>query len=210
MTPADLERFETIGVRTVLDLRSTGELARWGRFPLADELAWRHLPLFEEEALPFDLASPGDPEPPAIIASGFGYVAIAGAAGASVAATLGAIAEGAHPVVFHCSAGKDRTGVVAALLLSALGVEDEAIVADYERSEGSVEAWLEWAEEGAPEEAARFVASVPRWVMRAPAPLMRGFLQGMRATFGSIEQYLAGIGVDDEVVGLLRERLLEG
>jgi protein-tyrosine phosphatase len=209
MTRADLELFERIGVRTVLDLRSTAELTRWGRFPLADELTWRHLPLFEEEALPFPLASLEDSEPPAIIASGLGYVAIAGAGAAPVAAALGAIAGGEHPVVFHCSAGKDRTGVVAALLLSVLGVDDEAIVADYERSDGSVEAWLEWAEERAPEEAARFVASTPRWIMRAPAPLMRGFLRGMRDTFGSIEQYLAGIGVDEEVVGVLRDRLLE-
>src|SRR5436190_20780229 len=37
----------------------------------------------------------------------------------------------AHPIVFHCAAGKDRTGLVAALLLALLGVDDETIAADY-------------------------------------------------------------------------------
>ena len=206
---ADLELLRTFSVRTVLDLRTTGELTRWGRFPLAHELAWRHLPLFEEEAIPFDLARVEDPEPPAVIARGWGYVAIAAAGGPPVAGALRAIAEGEHAVVFHCSAGKDRTGIVAALLLSLLGVDDEAIVADYERSDGSVEAWLSWAKERAPEEADRFVASTPSWVMRAPAPIMRGFLEGMRQTYGSIEAYLAGIGVDEAMVETLRDRLLE-
>lgn len=209
MTNADLELLGTFGIRTVLDLRTTGELTRWGRFPLAHELVWQHLPLFEEGALPFELARPEDPEPPALIATGWGYVAMAAAGGPPVAAVLRAIADGEHAVIFHCSAGKDRTGVVAALLLSLLGVDDEAIVADYERSDGSVEAWLGWAKERAPEEADRFVASTPRWVMRAPAPLMRGFLQGMRQTYGSIEGYLVSIGVDEEVVDALRDRLLE-
>jgi hypothetical protein len=209
VTDADLELLRTFGIRTVLDLRTTGELTRWGRFPLAHELAWRHLPLFEEETIPFELARPEDPEPPAIIARGWGYVAIAAAGGVPVGATLREIAEGEPAVVFHCSAGKDRTGIVAALLLCLLGVGDEAIVADYERSDGSVEAWLTWAKDRAPEEADRFVASTPRWVMRAPAPLMRGFLEGMRQTYGSIEGYLASIGVDEHVVGALRDRLLE-
>lgn len=43
-----------------------------------------------------------------------------------------------HPVLFHCAAGKDRTGVVAAMLLSALGVSDEEIVADYVLSDEAV------------------------------------------------------------------------
>ena len=176
---------------------------------MADELAWRHLPLFEEDAIPFELARLEDPEPPAVVARGWGYVAIAAAGAAPVAATLRAIAEEEHAVVFHCSAGKDRTGIVAALLLSLLGVGDEAIVADYERSDGSVEAWLRWAKDRSPEEADRFVASTPIWVMRAPAALMRGFLDGMRQTYGSIEGYLAGVGVDEQVVGALRDRLLE-
>lgn len=210
MTASDLQLAQRLGVRTVVDLRSTAEVGRVGRFPGEDGVAWRHVPLFEEEAVPFELARPEDPEPPPAFSEGWGYVAIASAGGDSVAAALRTISDGEHAVVFHCSAGKDRTGVVAALLLSVLGVGEESIAADYERSDGSVEAWLGWAEEWSPEEASRFVASTPRWVMRAPAPLMRGFLRGMQQAFGSIERYLAHIGVDETVVEALRSRLLEG
>lgn len=49
----------------------------------------------------------------------------------------------AHPVLFHCAAGKDRTGVIAAMVLSVLGVPAEQIVADYVLSEAGLTAILE-------------------------------------------------------------------
>lgn len=45
-------------------------------------------------------------------------------------------AENDVPIIFHCSAGKDRTGLAAALILTALGVDREVILADYEASNG--------------------------------------------------------------------------
>jgi protein-tyrosine phosphatase len=208
LSGSDLELVGKIGVRTVVDLRTTGELTSSGRFPGLAEVAFHHVPLFEQEDVPFELARPGDPEPPGF-ADGIGYLAIAAARGPAIKAALEVIAGAEHAVVFHCTAGKDRTGVVAALLLSALGVADEAIVDDYRRSDGTVEAWLKWAEERDPETAARFVGSTPRWVMQAPARVMRGFLGRLWETFGSIEGYLAAIGVDGPVVGALRDRFLE-
>ena len=52
---------------------------------------------------------------------------------------------GEHPVVFHCAAGKERTGILAGLLLSALGVSDETIMEDYELTNLSLAAHLSWA-----------------------------------------------------------------
>lgn len=56
------------------------------------------------------------------------------------------LAEGNTPLVFHCAAGKDRTGVAAALILSLLGVSDDVIIEDYmltqELIEGRMESWL--------------------------------------------------------------------
>ncbi len=84
------------------------------------------------------------------------------------------------PAMFHCSAGKDRTGVLAALLLGALGVPDETIVADYSLSRDAMERMLVWLQERAPdpETLARFApaircrgtrhdGSVPRRLARA-------------------------------------------
>jgi protein-tyrosine phosphatase len=49
------------------------------------------------------------------------------------------IAECDHAVVFHCAVGKDRTGIVAAMLLASLGVPDETIVNDYGLSDRALE-----------------------------------------------------------------------
>ena len=56
-----------------------------------------------------------------------------------VAAVRHVLDPASHPVLFHCAAGKDRTGVVAALVLAVLGVHDEQIVADYVLSDAAVD-----------------------------------------------------------------------
>ncbi len=58
--------------------------------------------------------------------------------GPALRAIVAALAQGQAPLLFHCAAGKDRTGFAAAVLLSMLGVSDEAIVADYIQTE----AWM--------------------------------------------------------------------
>jgi protein tyrosine/serine phosphatase len=204
LTSTDVDAAMGLGLRTVIDLRSTAELDRNGRFARADDVTFHHMPLFEEETLPFKFAEPGDPEP----APGEEYVAMATSGATLVAGALRVVAEGDHAVVFHCAAGKDRTGIVAALILSSLGVPDESIVADYHLSEMSLEPWLAWAEANAPEAAAQ-AAMLPRWVLRAPVPNMQAFLDILRERHGSIQGYLTEAGVEDGVLAALRARLLE-
>lgn len=204
MTVTDVDLAMGLGLRTVIDLRSTGELDRHGTFARFEEVTFHHMPVFEEEALPFKPAEPDDPEPPA----GEEYLAMATSGANSVAAALRVIAEGDHAVVFHCAAGKDRTGILAALVLSSLGVPDEAIVIDYNLSERSLEPWLTWAESNAPE-AAQATTTLPPWALRAQVPTMHAFLDALRDRHGSIEGYLADAGVEREVLDTLRARLLE-
>jgi protein tyrosine/serine phosphatase len=64
MTGADLELALGLGLRTVIDLRSSAELEEEGRFAHADDAAFHHLPVFEQNALPFKPFEPDDPEPP--------------------------------------------------------------------------------------------------------------------------------------------------
>ncbi|HMG26645.1 MAG TPA: tyrosine-protein phosphatase [Acidimicrobiia bacterium] len=200
---ADLESARGLGLRTVIDLRATGELHRDGRFAHADDVAFHHLPMFEEDPVHFKPLQPDDPEP----VPGVEYVAMATNGRAAVAAAFQVIAQGEHSVVFHCAAGKDRTGIVAALLLSSLGVPDELIVADYHLSERAFLSALAWAEENDPEMVAG-MRRLPEWAVLAPKPTMQAFLDMLRERHGSIRAYLTDAGVDDATLGTLRTRLL--
>jgi protein-tyrosine phosphatase len=203
LTDADLDVAFGLGLRTVIDLRSTEELDKHGRFAHADEVTFHHLPFFEADSVPFKWAERDDPEPP----PGVEYVAIAASARPSVAAAFRVIAAGEYPVVFHCGAGKDRTGILAALVLSSLGVPDESIVADYHLSERALAPTLAWAEANAPDMAEQ-MTSLPPWLLRAPMPVMQAFLDILRERHGSIDAYLADAGVEPPVFDALRGRLL--
>ena len=112
------------------------------------------------------------------------------------------------PAVFHCHAGKDRTGVVAALLLDALGVERELILDYYEltaryrlrtHQERTYERLLE---SGISPEAAAGVLTAPRWAMEHA-------LDELDRRYGSIEAYLTGpAGLQPEDIETLRLRLV--
>lgn len=113
-----------------------------------------------------------------------------------------------QPVLVHCTAGKDRTGVSIALTLAAAGVDEDAIVADYARTASTL----------SPERNRRIVA----WLRRAhpdsenleelatgsPAPVMRGLLDRLRRSHGGAVEYLRAAGLHDDEVRELRRILV--
>jgi protein-tyrosine phosphatase len=201
LTTADLERAFALGIRTVIDLRSTDEVTEWGRFP-GDDVDFHHLPLFEHDE-PYEPFDPDDPEPPV----GEMYVQMATAGRDALASSLRVIAEGELAVVFHCAAGKDRTGILAALLLSTLGVPDDLIVADYEISEHALAPSFAWAEANDAAMATALAKLAP-WQHRSSPERMQVFLDRLRERHGSIEGYLTDAGLETEVLEALRARLL--
>jgi protein-tyrosine phosphatase len=107
----------------------------------------------------------------------------------AITAAVRLLAEpGRLPAVFFCAAGKDRTGVVAALLLSSLGVDDEAITADYHTSHRMIER--------------------PNALYDAPEAAMLEFLDRVRRLHGDAAGYLRASGVADEVLERLRAALI--
>lgn len=115
-----------------------------------------------------------------------------------------------QPVLVHCTVGKDRTGVTVALALAAAGVDHEAVVADYARTEGLL-----------PERRNRRVVEILRSMhpdavhiedlaTRSPAPVMRALLEGVAARYGSAADYLRAHGLADDEVAELRRVLLRG
>jgi protein tyrosine/serine phosphatase len=208
LTEDDFEGFAALGVRTVLDLRRPDELDADGRVAESLGLDFHHAN-FHADLWPQHTLSPADL--PRYLADRYAEMAEGGLTGKNaVARSLRLVADSDRaPLVFHCAAGKDRTGVLAALTLSLLGVDDEDIATDYALSEASERRFHEWrrslsAEQ--PEEAGHTSA----WVLNpCPREAMHLFLTELRERHGSVETYVRRAGVTDSEVEKLREHLLQ-
>ncbi|CAM9557151.1 unnamed protein product [Sphacelaria rigidula] len=110
-----------------------------------------------------------------------------------------------HPVALYCTAGKDRTGLVMALTLAALGVPDEAIVDDYAQSDA---AYRELDDDDAMVGALAQEDLDPDIFLSAPRHVMEDILRFIRHKYGSVEGYLDSIGFDSTWRQRLRDALL--
>ena len=113
-----------------------------------------------------------------------------------------------QPVLVHCTVGKDRTGVTVALALAGAGVEVEAVVADYARTEGLLppehnRRILGYLRSQHPE-----AVHLEDLATRSPAPVMRALLQRLTERYGSTAGYLRAHGLGDDEIGELRRVLL--
>ncbi|MBC8098201.1 MAG: tyrosine-protein phosphatase [Armatimonadetes bacterium] len=115
------------------------------------------------------------------------------------------------PLLFHCTAGKDRTGVTAMLLLLVLGVPEEVVIADYTLSNQYYPQIAEFAQP---------MLQRTKWLgvsvndlypmLVADAATLHAALKHLYSRYGSIEQYLQqAAGVDEAIIAQLRANLLE-
>jgi protein-tyrosine phosphatase len=203
LTAADAAALGELGIVTVLDLRTGGELER-GRWT-------DHLGPVTEHHLPLTDVLPRDDElrdwsDGAYVARHYGHLLERGAP--SIAKALEILAAaGAQPAMFHCSAGKDRTGVLSAVVLGLLGVADDDIVADYALSAHGMERFVAWLRERATD-SGTLERHVPA-VTSAEPETMRSLLAHVRAEYGSFEGYARAIGVHDAVPALRTALLTE-
>ena len=221
LTPADVRRLvDDIGLRTVVDLRTTIEVDKEGPGPLTAEprVTHRHLSLYPESGrltdveadtvLPWqtDWGRAGAADPDADNPTIGYYLAYLRHRPDSIVKAVRAIAAPGGAVVVHCAAGKDRTGVVVAIALIAAGVTREAVVADYVATGDRLNAVL-----------ARLVAS-PTYaadldgttadVHRPRAHTMARFLELLDERFGGPVGWLADAGFGADEVAALRRRLV--
>lgn len=113
-----------------------------------------------------------------------------------------------QPVLVHCTVGKDRTGVTVALTLAAAGVDLEAVIADYARTEGLLPEWrnrhvVEILRSMHPE-----AVHLEDLATRSPAPVMRALLEGVAERYGSPADYLRAHGLAEDEIAELRRVLL--
>jgi protein-tyrosine phosphatase len=114
-----------------------------------------------------------------------------------------------HPVVIHCTAGKDRTGLGAALILGAAGVADDVIVEDYALTD-QYRSQHRLAEIGPRIEAQGLKMDDLKILFTAPAETMAATLGHVTERWGGIEGYLTGpAAVDDATLEALREVFVE-
>ena len=198
LTDGDLDRLSRLGIRLVCDLRNDREvLDAPSRLPPHPELRHLRHPIGEHR----------DDDPPLLgrILEGHVrefsagqmadmYVAMLEFAGPAFAEVVRLAADPAnHPMVFHCTAGKDRTGVAAALLLGALGVADDDLLDDYEltttyRSAKRIESLRpRLTQVGVDVDAVRAYLSAERYVLAAT-------LAHIRSRWNSIDGYLLDAG----------------
>jgi protein-tyrosine phosphatase len=202
----DVAALAPIGLRTVVDLRTIPERDDYGVAPDGLGATVLHLPVIDvlwphegaDEAHPVDYLVDRYLE----MTTGVGATAIAG-----VLRLLGQADPEHCPAVFHCSAGKDRTGVVAAMLLSVLGVHDDLIAQDYHHTAEAMERLLEWVRRMHPD-AVDSMADQPAVFLSCPPEAMSGFLGCVAEQHGSVLDYVRSIGVTDDEIASLRARLV--
>jgi protein-tyrosine phosphatase len=184
-----------LGLRTIVDLRTHVE-AEIAPTPL-DLLAARHAHVSilggDLQALPLELDAI------------YGYV-VRQCGGAIADAIRPLCAPQAFPALVHCSAGKDRTGIVIAMVLAVLGVPDDVIAADYALSGGYLDP-SRTAAIGQLQAGTGLGDQLTGELLSSPPRLIRDVLDAARAGHGSVDGYLCAHGLRPADLAALRAAL---
>ncbi|MFN0093763.1 MAG: tyrosine-protein phosphatase [Dehalococcoidia bacterium] len=201
MTDSDYEFLDDeAGIWTVLDLRHPDEFPAGHSHPLQSRV--QHISIFPDGKSQADLIA----ELNGLYGTGptprryMHYLQVGGPQFAAAFRLFGD--EGNYPILTHCTAGKDRTGVLLGMVLEVIGVSPEDNAHEYGLSDASIPRLIAYLEstgrqlEGTREEIAARLAT--------PADRMAGFLELLQAEHGGAERYLRSQGVEDEVFDRVR------
>ncbi len=188
---------DQIGLRVVVDLRLAHEVNEEGRGLLAAEgsIGYVHAPL--------EMASTAGIAPDQVLEALYLQCL---ASPSTLHAVDRIAAHAGEPTLFHCAAGKDRTGVVAAMVLGLLGVDDEAIVADYLDSAPNMPRML-----------ARFagwpryrdhLAAMPSQVYAVKEAPIRTMLKALRKQHGTVREWALRGGIPAASIDRLQRELI--
>jgi protein-tyrosine phosphatase len=186
-----------LGLRTVIDLRTDGEVAVAPSALDAAGARTFHVPLFSEAAigrLPSELSAV--------------YEYMIDECGGPIATAIGRLsAVGALPGLVHCTAGKDRTGLVIALILEVIGVPDDVITADYALSSSHLDPEVAGAIQRI-----RAVGGAGQWIdlgaLGSPPQVIDTALARIRDRSGSVTGYLLDNGLTRRDIEALRAALV--
>ena len=202
LTDADLDVIRALGLRTICDFRGVEES---GRAPT-------RVTDVETVALPIeptvgaglrDILATKEATGEALHAVlERAYAAYALSSNGQYRRLMALVGEGRVPLLFHCSAGKDRTGFAAAMLLTALGVPWESVLADFEATNRL------WRRDTV--HSADLPLDIRESLLRAEPALLTAAFDAARGQYGTIDDYLAeALDLGPTRRGALRALLLE-
>jgi protein-tyrosine phosphatase len=193
LTPAGWRALVDYGIRTIVDLRLSSEMEEDP--PGAAPVDVVHVSFFDEVSLEEQMAIAAQwfDAPDDVTAVRQGYLAMLERNAANVARAISTVARaGEGGVLVHCAGGKDRTGLVSALLLRLAGVPISDIAADYGLSADYLRpSWSKWVDD-AGDDAER---ELRRRLSASPAEAMTQVLETLEREHGSVRQYLLDAGV---------------
>jgi protein-tyrosine phosphatase len=202
LTQGDLELLRQLNLGGVIDLRTSAEVERSGRGLLAEEpIRYLHASVLLEEGG----ESAGAPT---MDNPGERYLWYLDVGPQALVAALTMVADpDSYPLVFHCTAGKDRTGVLAALVLDILGVRPEVIVEDYMLTATR----LDLIRAGLRRVPAyqEQVEQIPAARLLMQASAMEHFLTQVHERYGGAQAWALDAGVTPQSVGRISTLLLE-
>jgi protein-tyrosine phosphatase len=186
-------QMEAAGVRSIVDLRNDNEVEP---LELPDTIRRHHHPIEDHSDAEFMAAWSEHLSSPLYYADNLERWP------AKIVGVFRAFAQApAGGIVFHCSAGRDRTGLVAALLLQLVGVRNDAIVDDYEISVRAMNEYYTGLR--SPREQPRLADDLEIWVAE-----IRAHLLGLLGEFSALD-YLTSHGLASHEIAAIRARLLE-
>jgi protein-tyrosine phosphatase len=225
LADSDLPVLAELSLTCVVDLRHGSEIATTPNRRLPDPVPRVvHAPVYDDRHPVFsyvaallnggdltDYAGLVEQGSPAAMAAIYRWFVTGSAARSSFSAACRALADRSNlPALFHCSVGKDRTGWLTAILLTALGVDDEAIRVDYlHTNEATAEAQRKLLDLLAERRPDADLGAIKPLLQARPAYLDAAYAEVERV-YGSFEGYLyGGLGLDEQTVADLRANLLD-
>ena len=206
LTETDAQRaHDELGIQTLIDLRGETEISFTGTGLLHERgLVRHHFPLSSKVDSATSAMASGDRSPDAMVAHDLEILETA--SDLVVSAVEEIAGDDAMPAVFFCAAGKDRTGVLSAVVLGAVDVRDEDIVEDYVLTGETVDQVIgRFA--SSPHAPAIYRDNPPSYFAPYPESMQR-VIDEVRSRYGSFRAYLLAKGADESRIDRLRHSLV--
>lgn len=201
----DLRR---LGIKEVVDLRDPLEVKQWP-YTLPDDIHIDRIPLFKtpltEQGGMKGMAEGTD------MTEMYGDI-VFGSAEQIILILRKLLSDDARPMLVHCTAGKDRTGITTGILMSLLGVSDDMVVSCYAQSGANLGAtFKKTVMQGLSddEQGVGQITAAQTAMLASPPELMRGVLSSIREECGSVKHYCLQNGMSEDEVAQLRALFVE-